>query len=66
MNKIARVFGRLDIGMNISEVEAGRMSLTNFTVETLVDGGMYGFAFGIGWDLGAEYGPIQYYMKHKR
>lgn len=47
------------------------MSLTSFTVETLIDlysmyGGIYGLAFGIGWDLGAEYGPIQYYMKHKR
>lgn len=48
MNKIAECLGCLDIGMNISKVEAGRMSLTNFTVETLVDGGIYGLAFGIG------------------
>ncbi len=70
LEKIGRGFGYLDIVINILDVSEGQTPLTSFTVETMVDffsmyGGIHGLAFGIGWDLGAEYGPIQYYMEHK-
>lgn len=70
INKIAKALEILDLVIYGRDVyENGEFGI-NESVESSVKafsilGGIYGFSFGIGWDLGVEYGPIHRYMSCK-